>query len=82
MRDSDVKREIDNMTEKRATPFSVAQEQYEARWDAIFGRDRVQDALDKKADNARELGLDYEPEQKVITIDDIEKIIKFKERNK
>ena len=22
-------------------PFSVAQEQYEARWDLIFGRDRV-----------------------------------------
>jgi hypothetical protein len=53
-------------------PFSVAQEQYEARWDMIFGRDKgdkvrdvkfdkAQDALDKKADNARELGLDYEP---------------------
>ena len=93
MRDSDVKREIDNMTEKKANPFSVAQEQYDARWDMIFGRDKgdkerdvefdkAQDALDKKADNARELGLDYEPEQKVITIDDIEKIIKFKERNK
>jgi len=38
----------------------------------IFGRDKgdkvrdvkfdkAQDALDKKADNARELGLDYEP---------------------
>ena len=42
-------------------PFSVAQAEYEARWDLIFGRDRVQEALDKKADNARELGLDYEP---------------------
>jgi len=42
-------------------PFSVAQAEYEARWDAIFGRDRVQEALDKKADNARELDLDYEP---------------------
>ena len=53
-------------------PFSVAQAEYEARWDAIFGRDKddkvrdfqfdkAQDALDKKADNARELGLDYEP---------------------
>jgi hypothetical protein len=42
-------------------PFSVAQDEYEARWDAIFGRDRVQEALDKKADNARELDLDYEP---------------------
>lgn len=48
-------------------PFSVAQAEYDSRWDAIFGRDSVagrdkaQDALDKKADNARELGLDYEP---------------------
>ena len=52
-------------------PFSVAQEQYEARWDLIFGRDKgdkerdfafdkAQDALEKKVDNARELGLDYE----------------------
>ena len=51
-------------------PFSVAQEQYEARWDLIFGRDkgqkerdkefdRIQDALEEKAENARELGLDY-----------------------
>jgi len=51
-------------------PFSVAQAEYEARWDMIFGRDSVagrdkaQDALDKKADNARELGLDYEPTEK------------------
>ena len=42
-------------------PYSVTQAEYEARWDLIFGRDRVQEALDKKADNARELGLDYEP---------------------
>lgn len=53
-------------------PFSVAQAEYEARWDMIFGRDKgdkvrdvkfdkAQDALDKKADNARELGLDYDP---------------------
>jgi len=53
-------------------PFSVAQEEYLARWDMIFGRDKgdkerdfqfdkAQDALDKMADNARELGLDYEP---------------------
>jgi hypothetical protein len=52
-------------------PFSVAQEQYEARWDLIFGRekgqkerdkefDRIQDALEKKAENARELGLNYD----------------------
>ena len=52
-------------------PFSVAQEQYDARWDLIFGRDKNQkerdkefdkrqDALERKADNAKELGLDYE----------------------
>ena len=52
-------------------PFSIAQEQYEERWDLIFGRDkgqkerdkefdRIQDALDEKAENARQLGLDYE----------------------
>lgn len=45
-------------------PFSVAQAEYDSRWDAIFGRDKAQDALDKKADNARELGLDYEPTEK------------------
>ena len=39
------------------------------------------DALDKKAEDARELGLSYEPEQKLITAVDIEKIVKFKERN-
>lgn len=53
-------------------PYSVTQQEYDSRWDAIFGRDKddkvrdfqfdkAQDALDKKADNARELGLDYEP---------------------
>jgi len=52
-------------------PFSVAQEQYDQRWDLIFGRDkgqkerdkefdRVQDALERKAENARELGLNYD----------------------
>ncbi len=55
-------------------PFNVAQEQYEARWDLIFGRDKgqkehdkefdkAQDALERKAENARELGLNYEQEQ-------------------
>lgn len=39
------------------------------------------DALDKKAEDARKLGLSYEPEQKLITAVDIEKIVKFKERN-
>ena len=47
-------------------PFSVTQQEYDSRWDAIFGRDRVQEALDKKADNARELGLDYEPSNRCI----------------
>jgi len=48
-------------------PYSVTQQEYDSRWDAIFsrdndvGRDRVQEALDKKAADARELGLDYEP---------------------
>ena len=52
-------------------PFSVAQEQYDQRWDLIFGRDkgqkerdkefdRVQDALERKAENARQLGLNYD----------------------
>ncbi len=52
-------------------PFSIAQEQYEERWDLIFGRDKgqkerdkefdkIQDALEKKAENARELGLNYD----------------------
>ncbi len=50
MRDSDVQREIDNMTEKRANPFSVAQEQYEARWDMIFGRDKGDKERDKAFD--------------------------------
>ena len=74
-------------------PFSVAQAEYEARWDMIFGRDKdakvcdfefdkAHDALERMAENARELGLDYEPEHKIVTVNDIEKIIKFKERNK
>jgi hypothetical protein len=52
-------------------PFSVAQEQYNERWDLIFGRDKgqkerdkefdkAQDALDEKAENARQLGLNYD----------------------
>jgi len=55
MRDSDVKREIDNMTEKKANPFSVAQEQYEARWDLIFGRD--------KGDKERDVEFDKEADK-------------------
>ncbi len=56
-------------------PFSVAQEQYEARWDLIFGRekgqkeldftfdkemDKREEALQKMADHARAIGLNYE----------------------
>jgi hypothetical protein len=68
MRDSDVHREIDNMTVNRTNnmnreagkgstprPFSVAQEQYEARWDAIFGRD--------KGDKERDVELDKEQDK-------------------
>jgi hypothetical protein len=70
MRDSDVQREIDNMTEKRANPFSVAQEQYEARWDMIFGRDKGDKerdkAFDKREDALAEvqrLGQEIQPEE-------------------
>ena len=56
MRDSDVQREIDNMTEKRANPFSVAQEQYDARWDLIFGRD--------KGDKERDVTFDKDMDKK------------------
>jgi len=69
MRDSDVKREIDNMTEKRANPFSVAQEQYEARWDMIFGRDKGDKERDKAFDKREEalaevqrLGQEIQPD--------------------
>jgi hypothetical protein len=31
-------------------PFSVAQEQYEARWDMIFGRDKGDKERDKEFD--------------------------------
>jgi hypothetical protein len=31
-------------------PFSVAQEQYEARWDMIFGRDKGDKERDKAFD--------------------------------
>ena len=69
MRDSDVKREIDNLTEKRANPFSVAQEQYEARWDMIFGRDKGDKERDKAFDKREEalaevqrLGQEIQPD--------------------
>ena len=53
-------------------PFSISEEEYARRWDAIFGREDVEkivddakkylanDALNKKAENAKELGLDYD----------------------
>ena len=66
MRDSDVQREIDNMTEKRANPFSVAQEQYEARWDMIFGRDKGDKERDRREDALAEvqrLGQEIQPEE-------------------
>ena len=72
MRDSDVKREIDNMTEKRANPFSVAQEQYEARWDLIFGRDKGDKERDKAFDKREEalaevqrLGQEIQPDMEI-----------------
>jgi hypothetical protein len=66
MRDSDVKREIDNMTEKKANPFSVAQEQYDARWDMIFGRDKGDKERDRREDALAEvqrLGQEIQPEE-------------------
>lgn len=53
-------------------PFSISEEEYARRWDAIFGREDVEkivddakkylanEALNKKAENAKELGLDYD----------------------
>jgi hypothetical protein len=53
-------------------PFSVSNEEYAKRWEAIFGREDVEkivkdaekylanEALNKKAENAKELGLDYD----------------------
>ena len=46
------------MTGKGSTPrpFSVAQEQYDARWDMIFGRD--------KGDKERDVEFDKEMDKK------------------
>jgi len=72
MRDSDVQREIDNMTEKRANPLSVAQEQYDARWDMIFGRDKGDKERDKAFDKREEalaeiqrLGQEIQPDMEI-----------------
>ncbi len=35
-------------------PFSVAQEQYEERWDLIFGRDKGQKERDKEFDKVQD----------------------------
>ena len=72
MRDSDVQREIDNMTEKKANPLSVAQEQYDARWDMIFGRDKGDKERDKAFDKREEalaeiqrLGQEIQPDMEI-----------------
>lgn len=68
MRDSDVQREIDNMTEKRATPLSVAQEQYDARWDMIFGRDKGDKERDRREDvlaEVQRLGQEIQPDMEI-----------------
>ena len=43
-------------------PFSVAQDQYDARWDLIFGRD--------KGDKERDIALDKEMDKKEETKDE------------
>ena len=85
MRDSDVQREINNMTGNRTNsmnreagkgstprPFSVAQEQYEARWDMIFGRDKGDKERDKAFDKREEalaevqrLGQEIQPDMEI-----------------
>mgnify|MGYP000070404317 CR=1 FL=1 len=57
---------LDNMTEKKANPFSVAQEQYDARWDMIFGRDKGDKERDRREDALAEvqrLGQEIQPEE-------------------
>ena len=53
-------------------PFSVSEEEYAQKWERIFGKKDVEKivedaekylsnkALNKKAENARELGLNYD----------------------
>lgn len=38
-------------------PYSVSNEEYRNRWDAIFGRDKQEKALDELAKISQELGL-------------------------
>ena len=81
MRDSDVQREINNMTGNRTNsmnreagkgstprPFSVAQEQYDARWDMIFGRDKGDKERDRREDALAEvqrLGQEIQPDMEI-----------------
>lgn len=47
-------------------PFSVAQEQYDARWDMIFGRDKGDKERDRREDALAEvqrLGQEIQPEE-------------------
>jgi hypothetical protein len=47
-------------------PFSVAQEQYDARWDLIFGRDKGDKERDRREDALAEvqrLGQEIQPEE-------------------
>ena len=62
------------MTGKGSTPrpFSVAQEQYEARWDMIFGRDKGDKERDKAFDKREEalaevqrLGQEIQPDMEI-----------------
>ena len=46
-------------------PFSVAQEQYDARWDMIFGRDKGDKERDRREDALAEvqrLGQEIQPD--------------------
>ena len=81
MRDSDVQREINNMTGNRTNsmnreagkgstprPFSVAQEQYDARWDMIFGRDKGDKERDRREDvlaEVQRLGQEIQPDMEI-----------------
>lgn len=49
-------------------PFSVAQAEYEARWDMIFGRDSV--AGRDKDEKVRDFEFDKEQDKKEETKDD------------
>jgi hypothetical protein len=47
-------------------PFDVAQEQYEARWDMIFGRDKGDKERDRREDALAEmqrLGQEIQPDE-------------------